>query len=125
MRHEPRRTGPSNYTLRKLIVHALTVVTSFCVWPLRVAFVLGAVLALLGLAVGAVALAESGSAYVLATSILLSSGAVLFAIGVAGEYLARVHFRLMGRPAYVVRETTGDDGADDVANRAVAAHEER
>lgn len=125
VRHEPRRSGTSNYTLRRLIVHALTVVTSFCVWPLRVAFVLGAVMALVGGAVGVAALVTASSAYVVAMAVLLAAGTLLFAIGVGGEYLARVHFRLMGKPAYVVRETTGDAGAGDVAGRTVAAREER
>ena len=31
------------------------------------------------------------------------SGAQLFALGVIGEYLARMHFRTMNRPAYAIR----------------------
>jgi hypothetical protein len=33
----------------------------------------------------------------------------LFAIGVIGEYLARLHFRTMGKPPYVIREQVGND----------------
>ena len=36
------------------------------------------------------------------------SGAQLFALGVIGEYLARMHFRTMNRPVYFVRSVTGD-----------------
>jgi len=42
----------------------------------------------------------------LASIIAIFSGAQLFALGVIGEYLARMHFRLMGRPGYVVRSVT-------------------
>ena len=42
----------------------------------------------------------------LASIIAIFSGAQLFALGVVGEYLARMHFRLMDRPAYVVRSVT-------------------
>ena len=28
----------------------------------------------------------------------------MFALGIIGEYLARMHFRMMDRPSYVVRE---------------------
>ena len=42
----------------------------------------------------------------LASIIAIFSGAQLFAIGMIGEYLARMHFRLMDQPAYVVRGTT-------------------
>jgi hypothetical protein len=39
----------------------------------------------------------------LASIASLFSGAQLFALGVIGEYLARLHFRSMGRPAAIVR----------------------
>ncbi len=40
----------------------------------------------------------------LASIIALFSGAQLFALGIMGEYLARMHFRMMDRPSYVVRQ---------------------
>jgi undecaprenyl-phosphate 4-deoxy-4-formamido-L-arabinose transferase len=55
----------------------------------------------------------------LASIIAIFSGAQLFALGIIGEYLARMHFRMMDRPAYVMREDVtgagkgkeqGDDG---------------
>ena len=39
----------------------------------------------------------------LASIVAVFSGAQLFALGIIGEYLARIHFRMMDRPAYVVR----------------------
>jgi undecaprenyl-phosphate 4-deoxy-4-formamido-L-arabinose transferase len=42
----------------------------------------------------------------LASIIALFSGAQLFALGIIGEYLARVHFRAMQQPPYVIRSTT-------------------
>ena len=42
----------------------------------------------------------------LASVISIFSGAQLFALGVIGEYLARIHFRTMDRPVYAVRLTT-------------------
>ena len=40
----------------------------------------------------------------LASIIAIFSGAQLFALGVIGEYLARMHFRTMNRPVYAIRE---------------------
>ena len=40
----------------------------------------------------------------LASTIAIFSGAQLFALGIIGEYLARMHFRMMERPTYAVRE---------------------
>jgi undecaprenyl-phosphate 4-deoxy-4-formamido-L-arabinose transferase len=42
----------------------------------------------------------------LASIIAIFSGVQLFALGIIGEYLARMHFRIMEKPAYVVREKT-------------------
>jgi undecaprenyl-phosphate 4-deoxy-4-formamido-L-arabinose transferase len=42
----------------------------------------------------------------LASVIAIFSGAQLFALGIIGEYLARMHFRMMERPTYAVAETT-------------------
>ena len=42
----------------------------------------------------------------LASIIAIFSGAQLFALGIIGEYLARMHFRLMARPVYAVRSST-------------------
>jgi undecaprenyl-phosphate 4-deoxy-4-formamido-L-arabinose transferase len=42
----------------------------------------------------------------LASIIAVFSGAQLFALGIIGEYLARMHFRSMERPTYVVRTDT-------------------
>ena len=42
----------------------------------------------------------------LASIIAIFSGAQLFALGIIGEYLGRIHFRSMGRPSSLIRETT-------------------
>jgi hypothetical protein len=42
----------------------------------------------------------------LASIIAIFSGAQLFSIGIIGEYLARLHFRMMDRPSYAIRQQT-------------------
>ena len=42
----------------------------------------------------------------LASIIAIFSGVQLFALGIIGEYLARMHFRLQDRPPYVIGEQT-------------------
>jgi undecaprenyl-phosphate 4-deoxy-4-formamido-L-arabinose transferase len=42
----------------------------------------------------------------LASIIAIFSGVQLFALGIMGEYLARMHFRLMDRPPYVIESQT-------------------
>ena len=110
VRHEPRREGDSGYTLKKLILHALNMMTGFSVLPLQIASLIGfgfTVLGLLALAFVVGRFLIEGSAVpgfpFLASLIAVFSGAQLFALGIIGEYLARVHFRIMDRPPYTVR----------------------
>ncbi len=114
VRHDPRPYGTSNYTMRKLVTHALNMMTGFSVLPLQVASVVGFALTLFGLCILSYVLIrysiEGGSVAgfpFLASLISIFSGAQMFALGIMGEYLARMHFRSMEKPAYAVRETAG------------------
>jgi undecaprenyl-phosphate 4-deoxy-4-formamido-L-arabinose transferase len=111
VRHDSRRIGTSNYTCRKLVTHALNMMTGFSVLPLQLASLLGFGFTLFGLLVLVYVmgryLIEGGSVPgfpFLASIIAIFSGAQLFALGIIGEYLARMHFRMMETPAYTVRE---------------------
>ena len=110
VRHETRQDGASNYTLWKLTEHALNMLTGFSTVPLQIASVLGFVLTALGIfLLGYVILryviqgvVVPGFAF-LATVIVIFSGAELFALGMIGEYLARMHLRVMRHPSYAIR----------------------
>lgn len=115
VRHEARLAGASNYTFRKLVVHAINVVTGFSVLPLQLASMMGFGFTLFGILVLVYVLGrfflEGGSVAgfpFLASVIAIFSGAQLLTLGIFGEYLARMHFRLMHKPTYVVRSTTED-----------------
>lgn len=119
VRHEARQTGASNYTFRRLATHALNMMTGFSTWPLQVASLIGFGFTLFGLGVLVYVigryLIEGGSVPgfpFLASVIAIFSGAQLFALGIIGEYLARMHYRTMGRPASVIRQAVGLTGVD-------------
>lgn len=107
--HHPRKHGGSGYTLQTLIRHALNMVTGFSNMPLQVASLTGFVFALFGFAVLVYVISKfilsgtvvPGFAF-LASIIAIFSGVQLLAIGIIGEYLARIHFRTMGRPPYQI-----------------------
>ncbi len=114
VRHEERRHGQSNYTYRKLVAHALNMVTGYSALPLKLASWVGFVFTLFGLCVLAYVLLSyllRGSPVAgfpfLASIIAVFSGAQLFALGIIGEYLARIHFRMLDRPTYAVRSHIG------------------
>jgi undecaprenyl-phosphate 4-deoxy-4-formamido-L-arabinose transferase len=55
----------------------------------------------------------------LASLIAIFSGAQLLTLGIIGEYLARMHMRVMDRPPYAVRhETAGAHAEEEVPSAA-------
>lgn len=114
--HEPRRAGASGYTFRKLLAHAMNMMTGYSTLPLQVASLVGFMFTAFGFIVLAYVigsfLINGGSAVpgfaFLASIVAIFSGAQLFAIGIIGEYLARIHFRTMDRPSYIVRDVTDE-----------------
>jgi glycosyltransferase involved in cell wall biosynthesis len=120
VRNDVRTIGTSNYTVGKLVRHALNMMTGFSVLPLQIASLLGfsmtvggglALLWILGryLAQGSVV---PGFAF-LGCMIAIFSGAQLFSVGIIGEYIARIHLRTMDRPSYAI-DTIIDQGNNAV-----------
>ena len=110
LHHAPRARGESNYTALSLLRHALNMMTGFSTAPLRFANVVGLVFTVFGglvlfYVVGRYLIQGSSVAGFpfLASIIAIFAGAQLFALGIIGEYIARMHGRLMERPTYVVQ----------------------
>ena len=111
VRHDARAAGVSNYNFRQLVTHSLNMLTGFSTLPLKVASVLGLGLTSFGLLLFAYVagryliqgVAVPGFAF-LASVTIMFSGAQLATLGIMGEYLARMHVRLLDRPTYVVRD---------------------
>ena len=111
--HHQRRIGKSNYTFRKLATHALNMMTGFSVLPLQLASLVGFGTTGFGMLVFAYVLVRvfgenaAPAGFPLLVSIIsIFSGAQLVALGIIGEYLARVHTRSLDRPPYVIRGRT-------------------
>ncbi len=123
--HNPRRQGISNYTFSKLFTHAFNMMTGFTTLPLQVASLIGFLFTLFGIGVLSYVIGKyillgysvPGFPF-LASIIAIFSGAQLFALGIIGEYLARVHFRTMEKPAFVVRSVTSDKAERKNQDRA-------
>lgn len=119
VKHDARRSGTSGYTFWNLLNHAADMMTGFSALPLRLASFVGFALTLFGVGVlvyviGRLVLegrSVPGFPF-LASIIAIFSGAQLFALGIIGEYLARMHFRSMERPVYVVRGTTFHESSE-------------
>ena len=110
VRHNSRHAGVSNYTFGMLFRHAMNMMTGFSTLPLQLANLMG----FLCTAFGGIILVFVVGRYLLygttaqgfpflASIIAIFSGAQLLALGIIGEYLARMHFRMMERPTYTIR----------------------
>lgn len=113
VKHDSREIGASNYTFWKLVTHAINMLTGFSTVPLRVATFMGFAFTVFGLGVLTYVLVRyliSGSSVpgfpFMASLVAIFSGAQMFALGIIGEYLSRMHFRMMDRPSYTVRQAT-------------------
>lgn len=111
VQHEARHAGTSGYTLRKLVRLWASTFINFSVMPLRIATVLGLLMAAGGFCgLGVVFywwLADRGPAFgwgSLMAALLIFSGVQLVMLGVIGEYIGRMFLTINQRPQSVVRE---------------------
>jgi undecaprenyl-phosphate 4-deoxy-4-formamido-L-arabinose transferase len=124
VRHDPRRSGSSNYTFWRLLTHSLNMLTGFSALPLQTAILFGFGVTLLGMLLFVAVIARyliQGVAVpgftFLASIIIIFSGAQLITLGIIGEYQARIHFRLMDRPSYTMRVEEGSPVEEDRVTR--------
>ncbi|MCX6037080.1 MAG: glycosyltransferase family 2 protein [Chloroflexi bacterium] len=111
---QPRRVGKSNYTIGQLLRMSLLYLTNFSTKPLRFSNIVGFTFTLIGLIgfiyviiIYLIAGSVPGFPF-LASAIMIFSGVQLFALGIIGEYLARVFERTAGRRPYTIARTTSE-----------------
>ena len=114
-RRAPRHAGETKFSVLKMLRFSFDAVASFSYVPLQLATLLGfacAAIAFLGIpvAIGFRIAGEfvPGIATVV-IAVLLLGGIQLMAIGVIGEYLARVYDEVKRRPLYLVRSRLNFD----------------
>jgi glycosyltransferase involved in cell wall biosynthesis len=119
IRHQARYEGESNYNLRRLISLWLKMATSFSVFPLRIATILGFVLAGVSAAliIFIIAMKLTHPAYPAGWASIMSAILVIgsiqtLCIGLIGEYLGRTYLKLNHKPQFVVGATTWQRGKD-------------
>lgn len=112
VKHAAREQGVSNYSLRKLFSLQLDLVTSFSIAPLRALFLMGWVIALLGLGFGVFLMVEriiqgpewaAQGVFTLFAILFFFVGAQFLAFGLLGEYIGRIYQEVRERPTYLLR----------------------
>ena len=121
VRHLPRATGSSNYTMRRLLRLWMNMFVNFSVMPLRISTLTGFALSALGAIGVAMAVGEAlisspppGWASLMA-AVLLLSGVQLVILGIVGEYLGRLYLTVNRRPQSVVKEVHHVEPKDPAA----------
>lgn len=110
VQHAARVAGTSGYTWRRLLQLWASTLVNFSVMPLRLATMLGLIMALVGLSglsvVFYLRLIGQGPDYgwgSLMGALLVFSGTQLVMLGLIGEYVGRMFMTVNGRPQSIVR----------------------
>jgi undecaprenyl-phosphate 4-deoxy-4-formamido-L-arabinose transferase len=110
-KHHVRYSGKSNFGLAKSMLVFMRVATGFSVWPLRFSACVGMVCSVIGFALSLFYLLQymlcdrSVEGWVTLVILqLLIGGALLFSIGLVGEYLGRLYLNCNGKPQATIRE---------------------
>ena len=111
--HNKRKYDKSNYSIKKLILYGITMITGFSTFPLKLASILGLFFSLIGFIILFFVLIDvliSGSPVAgfpfIASTLSIFSGIQLFILGIIGEYIAKIHQKTMSKPSYSIQEIT-------------------
>ncbi len=111
---DPRHAGKSTFTTRRLLQLAITGLTSFTDYPLRLSSFLGVFVSFFALIYGGyIAIrtfvfgADVPGWATLTVGMSFIGGLQLLSIGILGEYLSRVFTEVKRRPPYVVARRVG------------------
>lgn len=113
---QPRKTGNSQWNFYSLLDLAITGITSFTAFPLRMIAIGGIGVATLAILYGLWIILstlifgiETPGWATIVTTISFFGGLQLFALGVVGEYIGRVFDEVKHRPHYVIDEESSFD----------------
>jgi polyisoprenyl-phosphate glycosyltransferase len=123
---QERSGGETKYSLLKMLRFAWTAISSFSALPLRFSLAAGVFVALGGFsylfytayAAWVLKATVPGWASLVALQVIFS-GATLIAIGLLGDYVARIYEESKGRPLYVLSETLNIRKPESEIPRAV------
>jgi glycosyltransferase involved in cell wall biosynthesis len=110
---DPRLAGETKYPLRRMLQLAGDAITSFSTKPLKWPLYVGVAMALAGVILLLLALSRTLASGSLPEILFLSSLGVCFngwglmAIGILGQYVARIHEESRDRPLYILASREG------------------
>jgi dolichol-phosphate mannosyltransferase len=112
---QERAAGEPKQSMKRLIKYALDAIFSFSYKPLRLMTGIGVIISASGFALACffiirrlmgIEIAQTGFT-TLVTLVLFLGGVQLIAIGILGEYLARIYDEVKQRPLFIVKKRHG------------------
>lgn len=122
--HE-REAGESKWSTLSLVKYALRNISSFSTAPMQIVTVLGAIMLVISLVLGAVTLGQKilGQALEGFTTVILiqlfSSSIIMISLGIVGYYIAKMYEEIKDRPRYIIAETCGERSYEKAASKTV------
>lgn len=115
-----RLAGQSGYNFKRLLSLWVNGITTFSIKPLRLANIIGCLLALIGFVIIIVLVIEKilnphvslGWTSIIATNLLVG-GIIMMVLGVIGEYIGRIYICLNKTPQYVERTVIGRNSGEN------------
>ncbi len=128
--HARRAAGRSKYSFLRLASLALDLMTCFSIWPLRLLFLCGAAISLVGVFFGLLLLVlrffygarwAAEGVFTLFAILFVFVGAQFAAFGLLGEYIGRIFQEVRVRPPYVLKKSSQDEMHPPAAEAVVRA----
>ena len=116
---QERTVGESKWSTWSLVKYAISNITAFSAAPMQVVTVLGVVMLLASVLLGANALYQKIAGVALdgfTTVILLqlfSGSIIMISLGIIGYYIAKIYEEIKERPRYIVSEVCGGTKNDE------------
>ena len=111
-KNRERAAGQTKWSIRKLAKYALDGILGYTGAPLRIGFLFSALFLLLTVVALVWGLVRhlASAAYIcfvpmVLAGVFFAAAAVLFCIGILGEYLARTYTEVKDRPKYIIAQT--------------------
>jgi undecaprenyl-phosphate 4-deoxy-4-formamido-L-arabinose transferase len=117
--HGEREDGVSKYSTLRLMRLGADLVTGFSLLPIQLVSLTGMAIAILGVGLAAFLMIrrlivgpEVEGVFTLFAILFAFIGVLMLAVGVVGEYVARIYAEVRRRPIYRIREVISKGGAD-------------
>lgn len=120
-----REAGESKWSPLSLTKYALRNISSFSTAPMQIVTVLGAIMLVISLVLGGVALGQKilGQALGGFTTVILiqlfSGSIIMISLGIVGYYIAKMYEEIKDRPRYIIAETCGERSYEKAASKNI------